>query len=90
MPQMITPRVDWNNLSDNGGSVHNSIEECRAECEAQIDFVQYSFDGNGQCKTCSEPKLGSPQSGITAGWIENRVAAFAQNMAACGDETWLT
>ena len=86
---MSAPRVDWDNFSSRNASVHFYPEQCRAECEAQDDCLQYSYDIHGRCRIHSEPKLGMAASDRTSGWLEGRVAKFAREMDECGDEGWL-
>ena len=86
MPQMLTPQVDWNNLSDEEEGSVGSIEECRAMCEAKADCKQYSYDQVGCCKTRVNPRLGTAGEGVRSGWIADRILRFEQDMAPCESE----
>jgi hypothetical protein len=90
MPQMMAgDKADWDNLSDEAAVVTNSIETCRAMCEAKPDCKQYSFvQATLQCKTRVDPRLGKPDQGTQSGWLEDRLLDFVHRMPACGDEGW--
>lgn len=92
MPQMTTPKQDWDNMSDDEVGDHvGSLEECRAACEAKNNCRQYSFEEGGPCSIRVNPRLGAAKQGITSGWITDRVVSFEQNMKPCEDKgTWST
>ncbi|KAI6828681.1 glycosyltransferase family 31 protein [Hortaea werneckii] len=88
MPQMMSPRDDWENLSDQEEGILPSVDECRACCIAQPDCRQYSFDPDGMCRTRVDPRLGKARRGFQSGWIEDRIVDFERSMAPCGSESW--
>ncbi|KYG41775.1 glycosyltransferase family 31 protein [Acidomyces richmondensis BFW] len=90
MPQMMTPRNDWENLSDKEEGKLASVAECRARCIEQPDCRQYSLDQDQMCRTRVDPRLGRAARGFTSGWIEDRILDFERGMAPCGNECWPT
>jgi hypothetical protein len=90
MPQMMAPRADWENLSeDEEEGRFASVDECRAACVAKEECRQYSFDQEeGVCRTNVEPRLGRAGQGVTSGWIEERIVEFQRGMEACPDGSW--
>jgi hypothetical protein len=89
MPQMMAPRVGWENLSENEEQgTFGSVDECRALCVAQAACRQYSFDQDGVCRTNVEPRLGRAGQGVTSGWIEDRITEYQQEMEACPRGSW--
>ena len=87
MPQMTGVRIDWDNLNDNDEGIDaTSIDECRTVCERNSTCRQYSYDQSGRCKTRINPRLGIATKGVTSGWFEDRVAAFANEMPPCEQE----
>lgn len=90
MPQMMSPREDWDNLSDTAqeGTFH-SVEECRLRCLASPECRQYSFDHKDHlCRTNVDPRLGRAGEGVSSGWVEERIRKFEQTMAPCVDSSW--
>ncbi|GAB1731871.1 hypothetical protein NU195Hw_g5188t1 [Hortaea werneckii] len=88
MPQMMSPRDDWENLSDQEEGFLASVDECRALCIAQPDCRQFSFDPDRMCRTRIDPRLGKAGQGFQSGWIEDRIVDFQRSMAPCGSESW--
>ncbi|RMY61124.1 hypothetical protein D0865_01153 [Hortaea werneckii] len=88
MPQMMSPRNDWENLSDQEEGIVASVDDCRARCIAQPDCRQYSLDPDGMCRTRVDPRLGKTGRGIQSGWIEDRIVDFQRGMAPCSSESW--
>jgi hypothetical protein len=90
MPQMMSPRVEWDNLSDDKQEgTFTTAEACRARCVANAQCKQYSFDEGAQaCRTNNDPRLGRAGRGVLSGWIEDRIIDFEQAMAPCGNHTW--
>ena len=86
---MMTPRIEWDNLSDIEQDDVDSIEGCRARCEAQSECKQYSVDEIGRCRTRVDPRLGGASERTRSGWIENRIKQFPQNMAPCEYQGWV-
>lgn len=86
MPQLTGVRTDWDNLNDLDEGDATSIEECQAACERNSTCRQYSYDQSGRCKTRINPRLGKPTKGVISGWIEERIAAFANEMPPCENE----
>ena len=87
MPQMTGVRTDWDNLNDNDESNNaTSIDECRAVCERNSTCRQYSYDQSDRCRTRINPRLGIATKGVTSGWLEDRIAAFANEMPPCEKE----
>jgi hypothetical protein len=87
MPQMTGERTDWDNLNDDGESSNaTSIDECRAACEGNSMCRQYSYGQSGRCRTRINPRLGIATKGVTLGWFEDRIAAFANEMPPCEKE----
>jgi len=86
MPQMTGVRADWDNLNDNDVDDAMSIDQCRAACEGNSTCRQYSYDQSGRCKIRINPRLGKPAKGVTSGWIEGRIATFANEMPPCENE----
>jgi hypothetical protein len=90
MPQMMSPRVEWDNLSeDQQEGTFLSVEDCRARCMANLQCRQYSFDQEAKvCRTNVDPRLGRAGRGVSSGWIEVRIRDFEQAMEPCGNQTW--
>ncbi|KAF2224973.1 hypothetical protein BDZ85DRAFT_272954 [Elsinoe ampelina] len=89
LPQMMTGKADWDNLSDNDEQDATSMEACRAKCEVQPDCKQYSFTmQTKQCKTRVDPRLGTRSNGTRSYWMQARVLEFARTAAPCGRESW--
>lgn len=86
MPQMTGVRTDWDNLNDSDEGNVTSIDDCRAVCERNSTCRQYSYDQSGRCQTRINPRLGKAAKGVTSGWIEDRVSAFANEMPPCKEE----
>jgi hypothetical protein len=86
MPQMTGLRTDWDNLNDNDEDHATSIDECRAACERNSTCRQYSYDQSGRCRTRINPRLGKSAKGVISGWLEDRMAAFANDMPPCEHE----
>jgi hypothetical protein len=86
MPQMTGARTDWDNLNDSDAGNATSIDDCRATCERNSTCRQYSYDQSGVCKTRVNPRLGIATKGVISGWLEDRVAAFANEMPPCEKE----
>lgn len=66
MPQMMTPRTDWDNLSDQEDGTFASVDECRVQCIAQPSCKQYSLDQD-RMFTNINPRLGKAVQGVTSG-----------------------
>ncbi|KAK3678254.1 hypothetical protein LTR78_001549 [Recurvomyces mirabilis] len=88
MPQMMSPRTDWDNLSDKEEGVLGSLEDCRRRCQEQSECRQYSLDADQMCRTRVDPRLGKAVKDLRSGWIEDRIVDFQRNMAPCGSEGW--
>lgn len=90
MPQMLAPREDWDNLSDNEAGTVATLDECRARCVADSECKQYSLDEDSMCRTRADPRLGKVGKGFLSGWLEDRIETFQRDMAmaACGSEGW--
>lgn len=90
MPQMMEgDKAEWDNLSDECEVEVSDINDCRAECEAQLMCKQYSFVQKIKlCKTRVGPRLGKPSTGTESGWLKDRILDFARNMPACEQEGW--
>lgn len=85
----MTPRTDWDNLSNQEDGTIASVDECRAQCIAQPECKHYSFDQDRICRTNIDPRLGKAAQGVTSGWMEVRVRIFQQGMAPCENGSWL-
>lgn len=85
MPQMMAPRANWENLSENEEEGRfGSVDECRAACVAKGECRQYSYDQEeGVCRTNVEPRLGRAGQNVTSGWIERRINEFREGMDEC-------
>ena len=83
MPQMMSPRGDWENLSDKDEGKLASVEECRSLCIEQPECRQYSLDQDCICRTGEELKLGKIAQGVSSGWLIDRITEFQQGMAPC-------
>lgn len=81
------PRSGWSNLSpDLRAGTHNStLAECRAMCEDSRGCVQYALAHMG-CSFSHEGKLGQAAEGVQAGWLEDRVRAWADGHGVCERE----
>jgi hypothetical protein len=88
MPQMMSPREDWENLSDIEEGQLASVDECKSKCIEQPECRQYSFDADGMCWTRVDPRLGKAGRGISSGWIVDRIRNFQERMVPCGNEGW--
>lgn len=89
MPQMMGPKADWDNLSDEDEGEASDVHDCRARCEARPECRQYSFARESQrCRTRADPRLGKQGDGLQSGWMEDRVRNFALTAPPCGNEGW--
>jgi len=90
LPQMsAAPHVDWDSESDNEEGTVDSLEVCRAKCEAKTDCKQFAMHDDGLCKTRVDPRLGKATTGVRSGWLRDRMLQFDRDMAPCGDEGWM-
>ncbi|CAD0110287.1 unnamed protein product [Aureobasidium uvarum] len=89
LPRMSTDLLDWDNESDREESNIGSFEECRSKCEAASECKQYSYSEDGHCKTRVDPRLGKATPHMKSGWLPDRMERFKQDMAPCGDESWM-
>ena len=85
---MLTPKTDWDNLSDHKEDTVQSFEDCKAMCEADRDCLQYALYEGGICKTSPAPKLGKSSKGVRSGWFVDRMWDMHDNMPRCTDESW--
>lgn len=93
LPKMAAPDSGsgWDNESDDDKGIMSSIDDCKARCEGDMQCKQYSFDGEGRCKTRGSPRLGKAAADVQSGWLPDRMERFEQrDMAPCGDEGWIT
>ena len=92
VPQMLSPRAAWDNLSETEeGVLVSSIDGCRARCVGRPGCRQYSFDQQGVCRTNAELRLGRAaglEEGVTSGWVEERIWEFQRGMGECGNGSW--
>ena len=89
LPRMSAPRGDWDDESDNDEGNVDSVEACRAKCEATADCKQFAIHDDGGCKTRVDPRLGKPVAGVKSEWLRDRTLQFVRDMAPCGDEGWM-
>ncbi|KAM0719536.1 hypothetical protein Q7P37_003666 [Cladosporium fusiforme] len=87
LPATAAERADWSNMSpDLRAGTHNStLSECRAMCEEARGCVQYAHSVMG-CSFSGEGKLGQAAEGVQAGWIQERVAEWADAHGVCERE----
>jgi len=86
---MAKPKLAWDNESDVDEGTMSSVGDCKSRCEEKEQCRQYSFNADGRCKTRADPRLGKTASNIESGWLMDRMIQFEQDMAPCGDESWL-
>ena len=85
---MLTPKTDWDNLSDQREEIVHSFEDCRARCEAEPKCLQYALHEGGICRVSLAPKLGKGVKGVRSGWLVDRMWDMLDNLPACTDQTW--
>jgi hypothetical protein len=80
-------RSGWSNLSpDLRAGTHNStLIECREMCKNARDCVQYARSEMG-CYFSDDGKLGQAAENVQAGWLEDRVVAWADGHGVCERE----
>lgn len=80
-------RADWSNLSPDlrAGTLNSTLGECREMCEGARGCVQYALSEMG-CSFSTEGKLGQKAEGVRAGWIPERVVAWADAHGVCERE----
>lgn len=82
--------AEWDNESDDDEGKVDSMDACRAKCEARPACRQYSFSNSGRCNTRVDPRLGKSLTGVRSGWLQERMSQFKQDMAPCDGEGWMT
>lgn len=86
LPQMMSPREDWDNMSDVEVGNATSSDQCRARCVLEQECRQYSLGKDGTCRIRVDLRLGTAEKGVSSGWIKHRIREFQRNMAPCGSE----
>ncbi|KAK5164342.1 uncharacterized protein LTR77_010038 [Saxophila tyrrhenica] len=90
IPRMRTPKMDWDNASDQNEVEIETFEDCRTKCHSDGSCLQYSYRPESKiCKMSYSPKLGMEGEGVRSGWILERMWSLAENMPACKDEGFL-
>ncbi|KAK3697124.1 hypothetical protein LTR37_017620 [Vermiconidia calcicola] len=89
IPRMVTPKTDWDNVSDQNEAVVETFEDCRQLCEKDSGCKQYSLREGGVCRMSYAPSLGTKADGVRSGWMVDRMWSLHDNMPGCTDEGWL-
>ncbi|KAK1149634.1 hypothetical protein N8T08_005186 [Aspergillus melleus] len=90
-PQLTGVRYDWDNRVAPQNSISSrsrSTVECRRKCLSDPDCVQYSQQAD-TCWVSATAKLGSAATGISSGWIPERIDALVQDMGSCPQALWV-
>lgn len=87
LPNTTEDRSEWSNISPDlrAGTQNSTLTECRAMCEAARGCVQYALSEMG-CSFSQEGKMGQPAQDVQAGWLEDRVRAWADGHGVCERE----
>ncbi|KAI4723550.1 hypothetical protein E4T48_00029 [Aureobasidium sp. EXF-10727] len=90
LPQMTTPRIDWDNHSNDDRGPSESLESCRGLCEADQSCVQYLLNAESRCLTTSRPNVGQSATNFSSGWISERVQKFYDVAEDCRGVEWIS
>jgi hypothetical protein len=88
LPRMTSPRVDWDNHSNDDRGLTESLESCRILCEADGNCLQYLLNAESRCLTTSRPNVGQSATGISSDWILERVKKFYDQAEECQGVKW--
>jgi hypothetical protein len=90
-PTLNEPRTDWNNTPEHVVPLTEDlpIEGCRAVCQSMKDCKQYAL-GNQGCHTGDKIRIGSSDSGVQSGWLEERIQEWTseKDRSCKGQEGW--
>jgi len=87
---MNSPRDDWDNHCEQDRGFTESLEGCRAICEADESCLQYQVNAESKCMTTSRPNVGQAATNITSDWILERVQNFYDAGEDCRGEEWIS
>lgn len=87
---MASPRLNWDNRSNNDRGFTESLERCRVLCETDEHCIQYLLDTESRCLTTSRPSLGQAASNVSSGWILERAQKFYDDAEECHGVDWIS
>lgn len=90
-PRLLGVQYDWDNRVAPQYSISSrsrSSLECRRKCLADPDCVQYAQQGD-TCWVSAAAKLGRAETGVSSGWIPERIDALVQDMGSCPKTQWV-
>ncbi|KAB8239089.1 uncharacterized protein BDW43DRAFT_260543 [Aspergillus alliaceus] len=83
---------NWDNAStdENNDGVDN-LEDCKARCRKDGKCHQYSYEP-GKCFTSKVARRGTgkPGTGITSGWMPERINKKVRKLGTCKKPRWIT
>lgn len=87
LPATAEDRFGWSNISPDlrADTSNSTLAECRTMCEEARDCVQYARSEMG-CSFSQEGKMGQAAEGVEAGWLVDRVRAWADGHGVCERE----
>ncbi|GIC88912.1 glycosyltransferase family 31 protein [Aspergillus udagawae] len=85
-PQLQPLQPGWDNLSEE--EQVNGEASCRELCESKHECLQYSYV-SGKCRTSNTVKLGVQKTGVSSGWITERIDAIVKKLGTCRTPQWI-
>ncbi|EAW07576.1 uncharacterized protein ACLA_022900 [Aspergillus clavatus NRRL 1] len=90
MPKLGHRKEDWDNLSGDGdGESAESVEDCENKCVGDAECLQYSYK-EGHCHISRRMKRGAEKSGMTSGWMMERINGTVERQGDCEEIGWIT
>lgn len=85
-PQLKSLQPDWDNLSDEEHLI--DAASCQEMCASEPDCLQYSYEA-GKCRTSKMAKIGVPKTGVSSGWMTDRIDAIVKELGSCTKPQWV-
>lgn len=91
LPNMTSERKNWDNSPDwlYPDTVGIKMSECQKICQANSTCKAYSTSASG-CSIGTEPRFGQKKTGVTSGWMTQRIEKWVKTMEHCGRDRWVT
>ncbi|KAF2802687.1 uncharacterized protein BDZ99DRAFT_454356 [Mytilinidion resinicola] len=90
----IEDTVNWNGLSEAEKNATISFDNCRKQCEAKEQCLQYKYrKGENECVFGNVVRLGRAVSGegekdTRSGWVVDRVNKMVKKWEPCAEPSW--
>ncbi|PKX96213.1 glycosyltransferase family 31 protein [Aspergillus novofumigatus IBT 16806] len=85
-PQFKPLQPDWDNLSDEEHDI--GAASCQELCASEPECLQYSYEA-GKCRTSKKAKIGVPKTGVSSGWMTDRIDAVVKELGSCTKPQWV-